>query len=115
MVASGLVGRVDVAHERLALHLVMASLILTALVWTAGSIAPSRPAETPPDRIVRGAAALVVLLVLQIGLGGLVAGLKAGLVYDTWPLMEGRLIPAADKLFFLSSCSRCGPISPITI
>jgi cytochrome c oxidase assembly protein subunit 15 len=68
MVASGLVGRVDVAHERLAAHLVMASLILIALVWTAGSIAPPRPVDRPPGRIARGATALLVLLVVQIAL-----------------------------------------------
>jgi cytochrome c oxidase assembly protein subunit 15 len=101
MVASGLVGRVDVAHERLAVHLVMASLIVVALVWTAAAIAPPQPADRPSRRIARGAVALLVLLVVQIALGGLVAGLKAGLVYDTWPLIEGRLIPPADGLFHL--------------
>ena len=89
------------AYERLAVHLSMASLILIALVWTAPSIAPLRPAGTPPRRIVLGAAAILVLLVVQIALGGLVAGLKAGLVYDTWPLIDGRLIPPADGFFFL--------------
>ena len=38
----------------------------------------------------------------QIGLGGLVAGLRAGLVYNTWPWMDGRFIPPADHLFSLS-------------
>jgi cytochrome c oxidase assembly protein subunit 15 len=81
-------------------------------VWASRSIAASRnsPARRrvvfcclwiPPRRIASAAVAILVLLVAQVGLGGLVAGLKAGLVYDTWPLIEGRLIPPADKLFFL--------------
>jgi heme a synthase len=46
------------------------------------------------------ATAILTLLVIQIALGGLVAGLKAGLVYDTWPLIDGAFIPDAARLFF---------------
>jgi cytochrome c oxidase assembly protein subunit 15 len=102
MVASGLVGRVDVAQERLAIHLSMAALILIALVWTARSIDPT-PSNMPPSRrLVHGATAILLLVLVQIGLGGLVAGLKAGLVYDTWPLIDGALIPDRARLFFLA-------------
>lgn len=100
MVASGLVGRVDVAQERLAVHLTMACLILIALVWTARTLAPPRPVAPPPPRFAPTAVLILVLLVAQIALGGLVAGLKAGLVYDTWPLIDGALIPSAARLFF---------------
>ena len=41
-----------------------------------------------------------VLVLLQIYLGALVAGLDAGLVYNTWPLIDGALIPSADRLWF---------------
>jgi cytochrome c oxidase assembly protein subunit 15 len=102
MVASGLVGRVDVAHERLAVHLSMASLILIALVWTARDIGPNRTTVAPARRLRYGAATVLVLLVLQIALGGLVAGLKAGLVYDSWPLIDGALIPDSSRLLFLA-------------
>ena len=102
MVASGLVGRVDVAQERLAIHLSMASLILVALVWTERSVAPARPADVAPRRLVCGGVAILLVLVLQIALGGLVAGLKAGLVYDTWPLIDGALVPDRAHLFFLT-------------
>jgi cytochrome c oxidase assembly protein subunit 15 len=102
MVASGLVGRVDVAHERLAVHLTMAALILVAVIWTARSIAPVRPGPPPPQRFAFMAATLLVLIVSQIALGGLVAGLKAGHIYDTWPLIDGALIPARERLFFLT-------------
>src|SRR5215472_16060104 len=72
MVASGLVGRVDVAQERLAVHLTTASLILVALVWTGRSVAPERAIAVPPPRLAYGAVAILVLLVVQIALGGLV-------------------------------------------
>jgi cytochrome c oxidase assembly protein subunit 15 len=101
MVASGLVNRVDVAHERLAVHLTMAALILVAIVWTAQSIAPARPVSAPPRRLVVVAAGILLLIVVQIALGGLVAGLKAGYVYDTWPLIDGAFIPAGERLFYL--------------
>ncbi len=62
MVASGLVGRIDVAQERLAVHLTMACLILIGLVWTARSIAPIRLASVPPRRLPPVAMAILVLL-----------------------------------------------------
>ena len=104
MVASGLVGRVDVAQERLAVHLTTACLILVALVWTARSLAPVPAGEVkiPPRRLRYGAVAILVLVVAQIALGGLVAGLKAGLIYDTWPLIDGAFVPAREKLFALT-------------
>jgi heme a synthase len=106
MVASGLVGRVDVAQERLAIHLTMACLILIALIWTTRFLAPAPASATTriPERSHRLAPTAVTilgLLVLQIALGGLVAGLKAGLVYDTWPLIDGALIPSREHLLFL--------------
>jgi cytochrome c oxidase assembly protein subunit 15 len=102
MVSSGLVNRVDVAHERLAAHLTMAALILIALVWTARSITPARSYSPPPRRVVVVAVGILLLTVVQIALGGLVAGLKAGYIYDTWPLIDGAFIPAGERLFFLN-------------
>src|SRR5262249_59349438 len=52
--------------------------------------------------LASGAVIVLALAVVQIALGGLVAGLKAGLVYDTWPLIDGAFIPAREHLFFLS-------------
>ena len=98
MVASGLADRTEVSQYRLATHLVLACLILTALVWTAQRI--SRNSEPAPGRIRVTAAALVVLALLQIYLGALVAGLSAGLIYNTWPLIDGRFVPDAARLWF---------------
>jgi cytochrome c oxidase assembly protein subunit 15 len=96
MVKSGLVERIDVSQYRLALHLLTAFSILALLVWLA---LQAGPAEVLPRlrTLTSGqrwtAMALFVLVFVQSGLGALVAGLKAGLTYNTWPLMDGKLIP----------------------
>lgn len=105
MVASGLVDRVSVSQYRLALHLTIAFLILGALVWMwleAGRPAASTlasPSLTLPrkgggDLGLQTAWLLLGLLVVQLVAGALVAGMKAGLAYNTWPLMDGELIPS---------------------
>jgi cytochrome c oxidase assembly protein subunit 15 len=102
MVASGLVGRVDVAQERLSIHLTIACLILTAVIWTARSLLAPAAAATPmPRRLARSSVVILALLVVQIALGGLVAGLKAGHIYDTWPFIDGRFIPPREQLLSL--------------
>jgi cytochrome c oxidase assembly protein subunit 15 len=98
MVASGLADRIHVSHYRLAFHLTLACLIYAAVVWTAERL-DARAAPAAP-RIRAGAILLAVLTLVQIYLGALVAGLRAGLIHDTWPLIEGRLIPPAAELFF---------------
>jgi cytochrome c oxidase assembly protein subunit 15 len=101
MVKSGLADRIEVAPERLAIHLLLASALFVALVWLASSL--SERTRTHASRALRLTANIFVLAVLtQIGLGALVAGLRAGRAYNTWPLMEGRLIPPLDQLTLLS-------------
>jgi cytochrome c oxidase assembly protein subunit 15 len=103
MVASGLKpGMIAVAPIKLTLHLTFASLFLTGLVAMAahaGALGEKRRAATPG--LKRAAWALVVAVLAQIALGGLVAGSKAGLTYNTWPLMDGVFLPSADKLFVM--------------
>lgn len=92
MVASGLAERVSVSQYRLATHLTLACIIIVAVTYIARGIAPY--SERPAERGVQRFAGLMVLLVLiQIYLGALVAGLHAGLTYNTWPLMDGAIIP----------------------
>lgn len=92
MVASGLVERTDVSQYRLATHLIIACLIFTATMVVARGL--SRHSQAPADRgTQRFAGWLVVLILIQIYLGGLVAGLDAGLAYNTWPLMDGAVVP----------------------
>lgn len=96
MVSSGLSERVDVSQYRLALHLSVAFAILAWLVWLAlaearAGVAPEGP---PPRAIVsRLAIAIVALVAAQVALGAFVAGLKAGLIYNTWPDMNGLAVP----------------------
>jgi cytochrome c oxidase assembly protein subunit 15 len=103
MVASGLEpGMTAVAPIKLALHLTVASIILACLVWVAAGL-KDRSGMADEEK-VRGYAPciLVGLILFQIALGGLVAGSKAGLTYNTWPLMDGTLVPPASALFVVS-------------
>ena len=94
MVASGLIDRVDVSQYRLATHLTLASLIFAAIVWVWRGIG-HHSADRPPSAFsARVAGLLVALVLIQIYLGGLVAGLKAGLLYNTWPLMDDTFVPS---------------------
>jgi len=99
MVASGLSERLSVAHERLAFHLTLACVIYAAILWTAQRL--TAPAPEVPRRLWLSALALLALVLVQIWFGALVAGLRGGLIYNTWPLIDGALIPAGDRLLFL--------------
>ena len=101
MVASGLADRVEVSQYRLASHLLLACLIYVALILTALRL-DERTAllAALPGRVRGGAVALLVLVLAQIYLGALVAGLRAGYAYNTWPLIDGALLPDAGRLFF---------------
>jgi len=108
MVASGLADRVEVSQYRLATHFILACLIYVALVWTGvrwqdeRALSRSRESElaAPPWSIRAGAIALLVLLLAQIYLGALVAGLRAGHAYNTWRLIDGGLVPQSSRLLF---------------
>lgn len=97
MVASGLTARVSVSQYRLAIHLTLACIILAAIVAVARGLGGVRPQQVPA-RVRAGAGVLLGLTVLQIFAGGLVAGLDAGLAFNTWPLMDGHLIPPLAQL-----------------
>jgi cytochrome c oxidase assembly protein subunit 15 len=99
MVASGLSQRVEVSQVRLATHLVLALLIFAAIVWTLRRLV-DRPPSAAPSRLKIIAVALLVLTFVQLYLGALVAGLRAGKIYNTWPDIDGGFIPSAARLFF---------------
>ncbi len=96
MVASGLVDRPSVSHYRLAAHLSTAVLIFTLMLWQAlnllqpgaysGTLAPARSLR-------RHLVFALVLALVTLFWGALVAGLHAGLIYNTFPLMNGTLLP----------------------
>ncbi|KJC56844.1 heme A synthase [Bradyrhizobium sp. LTSPM299] len=99
MVASGLSQRVEVSQYRLATHLVLALLIFAAIVWTLRRLSDRVPAIAS-IRLRITSAVLLVLTFVQLYFGALVAGLRAGRVYNTWPEIDGALIPSADRLWF---------------
>ena len=95
MVASGfLADSVAVEPARLVAHLMLALLLYGVLLWTALGVL--HPTSLPnPSRTVRNwSIATVVLICITIPAGGFVAGLHAGLDYNTFPLMDGQLVPA---------------------
>jgi len=98
MVASGLEpGMVAVAPVKLTLHLTFAGLFFASVVAFATWLTSLRRIE--PARGRAAAWLLLLLLFVQIALGGLVAGSKAGFTFNTWPLMDGGLVPPAATLF----------------
>ncbi|OAE97404.1 heme A synthase [Bradyrhizobium centrolobii] len=99
MVASGLSERIEVSQYRLATHLVLALLIFAGIVWTVRRLAERRPIVAPV-RLRLTSALLVVVTFVQIYFGALVAGLRAGRAYNTWPEIDGAFIPSADRLWF---------------
>jgi cytochrome c oxidase assembly protein subunit 15 len=99
MVASGLSERVEVSQYRLATHLVLALLIFAGIVWTLRRLGNPVPPVAAP-RLKISAVLLLVLTFVQLYLGALVAGLRAGKIYNTWPDIDGGFVPSAARLFF---------------
>lgn len=103
MVKSGLVDRVDVSQYRLAAHLALAVFIYGLVLWLLFRDGLHK-VQSAPSQSARGlrlsAGLLCASLFLQIILGAFVAGLDAGHSHNTWPLMDGQLIP--DGLLIMS-------------
>jgi cytochrome c oxidase assembly protein subunit 15 len=92
MVSSGLSELTSVSQYRLAAHLSAAALLFVALIWVARRLTPrAAPAAAAPRWPI---AVLLPLILVQIAAGAFVAGLDAGLGYNTWPLMDGALVPS---------------------
>jgi heme a synthase len=99
MVASGLTQRTEVSQYRLAAHLILALVIFSAIVWTVRRM-HVRPATAAALRLKLFSQLLLGLTFLQIYFGALVAGLRAGRAYNTWPTIDGAFLPSAERLFF---------------
>lgn len=93
MVASGLTERTDVCHFRLATHLLLALVILGGLVWTALDMQLLKKDPVKRARLTRFGVIVLVILFIELLLGAFTAGLNAGYVSNTWPLMYGHFIP----------------------
>ena len=100
MVKSGLDDRPSVSHIRLTFHLSGALILLATCLWQAFKhiIPHERKAHSTP--LALPSVLFFAALYIQIAAGGLLAGLKAGYISDTFPLMFGQLIP--DGLFYLT-------------
>lgn len=95
MVASGLVDDPHVSQYRLTAHLLLAFVIYGYILWVALDLLYPRRIIYEAPRLRAGTTAFLALVTLTIGSGGLVAGLKAGYAYSTFPLMDGHLVPKA--------------------
>lgn len=94
MVSSGLSARTDVSHYRLAVHLLTALTILGGIVWTALDLnALAKDPSARPAKMTRFSATVIAILFIQLLFGAWVAGLNAGYVANTWPLMNDKLFP----------------------
>lgn len=93
MVKSGLVDRPSVSHYRLAIHLSAAFLTFCYILWVILSILKPNVENQASKRLAVLSRVLVVVISIQIILGAFVAGLKAGLVFPTWPKMGGDWMP----------------------
>ena len=99
MVKSGLEENPEVSHYRLAIHLCAAFIVFCIVLWTVFDIRTERRALKPEGNVGRWARWILVLLSLQIIWGAFMAGLDAGRIYNTWPLMNGEFMPQNVRAF----------------
>ncbi len=96
MVISGLENNVRVSHYRLAIHLCSAFTVFSLVLWTVFDIARGqRTLKSDGSQAGKWSRWLLVLLFVQIVYGAFTAGLDAGRIANTWPLMNGDFLPAA--------------------
>ena len=96
MVASGLIDKPYVSPLKLSMHLCTALIILANLVWLSLYVLRDKAVHAIyAPRQKRIAIVVMVLLFVQLFLGGILSGMKAGLAYPTWPTMNGEWIPSA--------------------
>jgi len=96
MVESGLAERIEVSQYRLVAHLAAAVALYLAILWVALDLPGGRAARSAgasPASLRRALTALLGLALATLAAGGFVAGLRAGYVYNTFPLMNGALVP----------------------
>ncbi len=97
MVRSGLTERTEVAPVLLAAHLLTALFTLAGVVWTALDLRALARGRARPARLTGLGLVAGAVLLVQLFYGALMAGLRAGLVSDSWPLMNGRFFPGPSQ------------------
>jgi cytochrome c oxidase assembly protein subunit 15 len=105
MVKSGLTNLPYVSHYRLALHLGMAMIIYSYLLYLA---TPTTKTKQTSTKTLIHLKLLTTLIFIQIIVGAFVSGLKAGLIYNTFPLMNGKIMP--EELYNLTEISFDKPV-----
>ncbi|QNN65658.1 COX15/CtaA family protein [Sphingomonas rhizophila] len=93
MVQSGLQDRTEVSHFRLSAHLLLALFTMAGLIWTALDLRARAAGEKRSARLTALSANVLGVLAIQLLYGAWVAGLRAGQVSNSWPLMNDRLVP----------------------
>ncbi len=93
MVASGLIQRPWVNAYKLTMHLSLACILYAYLLWTVFKVFQPNPESFPHSVLKTWAKVLTVLTSIQIILGGIMSGAKAGLFFPTWPDMNGKWVP----------------------
>tara|TARA_Y100000590_G_C15537934_1_gene945786 strand:+ start:19 stop:1044 length:1026 start_codon:yes stop_codon:yes gene_type:complete len=96
MVSSGLVDRVDVSHFRLSVHLIIAFLILSLILWNYFTLKTNINNDS---KIALSIPMLFLfILFLQIIIGAFVSGMDAGEIYNSWPLMGSSYFPDDNNI-----------------
>jgi len=99
MVESGLVDRVDVSHFRLAAHLLLAFIILSLIYWFILDLNKIKTFENKISNTFLST--ILCLLGLQILFGAFLAGMDGGLIYQTWPDMNGSFFPDDTNVYLM--------------
>ena len=103
MVSSGLIDRIDVSHFRLSLHLIVAFLILSLILWNYFKLNINIVEVSKLNFFFPFI--FLILIFLQIIIGALLSGMDAGLIYNSWPLMGNSFFPDDNKLLNLFNLS----------
>tara|TARA_B100001093_G_scaffold67804_1_gene57895 strand:+ start:1287 stop:2303 length:1017 start_codon:yes stop_codon:yes gene_type:complete len=103
MVSSGLIGRIDVSHFRLSIHLSLAFLILSLIFWNYLKLNIAPNISNKLNSIIPFS--LLVLIFIQIIIGAFVSGMDAGKIYNSWPFMGNTYFPNDNNLINLFKLS----------
>ena len=103
MVSSGLIDRVDVSHYRLSLHLLMAFIILSLILWSILKIKIRKNFDNKLNSSIPFV--FLIMIFLQIIIGAFVSGMDAGKIYNSWPLMGNSYFPDDNNFINLFKLS----------
>ena len=102
MVSSGLIDRLDVSHFRLSIHLIIAFIIISLILWNYFKL---KIKHTVIKNLKYSSIILLILIYSQIVIGAFVSGMDAGQIYNSWPLMDSSYFPDDNKLINLFNTS----------